>query len=129
MMQKTCKLGFNYLEMCGGERLGCARRIPCCGKAEGVEGRPDLGPVTCSKFELNTPEEIAAHDAQIAEIVTRFKKTLPWVSAMKKKFPNGCGAEKDTCPICGKDIGFRIAPGNMHMWARCETENCVSFIE
>lgn len=33
------------------------------------------------------------------------------------------------CPLCHKELLFSIAPGNGHMKARCETENCIDTME
>jgi hypothetical protein len=33
------------------------------------------------------------------------------------------------CPRCGKSLHYSVASVNGHMWGRCETSGCVSWME
>jgi ribosomal protein L37AE/L43A len=41
----------------------------------------------------------------------------------------GDGSGKTECPLCGKQVKYRIATSNGHCAAKCETENCISAME
>lgn len=86
------------------------------------------GKTACSKWEEPGDGELLAAEEDLKRLLLRLEQALPWINAMKAKFPNGTHREIDTCPVCGKTIAFRIA-SNHHMAARCETENCITFIE
>lgn len=33
------------------------------------------------------------------------------------------------CPACKGELEWRRASGNGHVWAKCKTENCLSWME
>jgi len=33
------------------------------------------------------------------------------------------------CPVCQGQVHYRVAGSNGHVWAQCETDKCLSFME
>ena len=33
------------------------------------------------------------------------------------------------CPVCKKKLGFSVSKFNGHVWAACETSNCLQWME
>lgn len=129
--EETCEAGVRFLDLVGGKIDGMAIRLPCSGHFATPEMRakhPDLTPVACAKFQKKTAEEIQKEHDDIQALVDRMTKIGPWISATKKKYPNG-GQAEESCPICAKRIRFSISSCNGHMHARCETEDCINFME
>lgn len=126
---KECDAGVSYLALAGVSNDGMALRLPCSGafadraKAEGIARVP------CDKREEPTAEDLAEWEASMKRLSDRMKKTLPWISDMKQKHPRGVGHTVEKCPICAGLIHFTIAGYNGHMHAKCETKDCVSFME
>lgn len=117
------------LDLVGGNNLGMALRLPCSGRADDARLKQlGLSRVDCPKFEKKTAEEIEEEKASLQRAMDRMTKTIPWASEMKKKHGRGFAGE-DACPICSKRIRFTIADYNGHMHARCETADCVNFME
>ena len=84
---------------------------------------------TCEKFELPTDEEIAKHEASIREVVERHMKLDPWISGMRKKYRQTGFQGIVECPICQGKLHFTVSTYNGHTSGRCESENCVNYIE
>lgn len=84
---------------------------------------------TCEKFELPTDEEIKEHEAAIQAVIDRHMKMAPWISDMRKKYRQTGFQGVVDCPLCGKKLHFTVSNYNGHTSGRCETENCVNYIE
>lgn len=120
----TCEAGVNYDGLPHPEPPPNAKtgmRLPCL-RCDGKD--------FCDKWEEPTAEEIAEHEKDMAALMDRFKKSQPWITAMKKEHPKGTnGFAKDSCPICQSEITFNISGYNRHMHARCSTPDCLNFME
>lgn len=83
----------------------------------------------CSKREAQTPEEIAQREAEIKEAVERFEKTGPLVRRIKTEHKGKDWQGVEECPICKGKLHMTHAAYNGHTWGKCETDDCVSWIE
>lgn len=84
----------------------------------------------CSLF---TATEIAQQDAESAAFVKlateRLMATMPLVERIKTENLKRDATGVDTCPICGKELHWSHAGYNGHVMVRCETTDCVRFME
>ena len=113
---RTCDAGVNFDEMLAGRKpIG---NMPCI---------RDPGAPSCPKADYPTPEEAAAIDAAIEASVQRsFKVAAEVVKASKRK----PGSGTIPCPACGKGtVHYSVSSYNRHIWAKCTTPECVSFME
>lgn len=128
---KVCKEGIDYRALAGGDSAGWVTRLPCCAlEARGGEK------VTCAKFRSPTAEEIAEDkrvtDAHMKKFMIAFTGAVrAWREAQKWSRTNKVAASgKVPCEACGKgEIHLRMAAYNGHVWGKCTTEGCVSWME
>lgn len=129
IQNNTCDAGVCYNDVTiDPDKPGRALRIPCMSEFRSGK-KLDGEPAKCDKYQEPTKDEIAAFDAVIQAAVDRMTKCGPWIGRMKKAHPNGVSVAADTCPICGGIIRFGISSYNGHMRARCDTPDCINFIE
>jgi hypothetical protein len=126
-----CDAGVNYRELVGGDSFGWVRRLPCSKVL-----RDDATAVTCAKFQLPTPEEVAESERKSAESIRKFMvaysgKVREWREANKwdRKNPKGATG-KVPCEVCTTgEIHLSMSEYNGHVWGKCSTEGCVSWME
>lgn len=136
LRDKQCSAGVRYDDVTPRPKEpGCALRIPCT-LPEKFDNRlsenqrsqlKEKG--TCEKFELPTDEEIAKFEASIREVIERHTKLDPWISSMRKKHRSTGFRGVVECPICQGKLHFTVSNYNGHTSGRCESENCVNYIE
>lgn len=126
IMNDTCDAGVAYADVRKvREPKGTGYALPCLA---------DEGATTCEKCQFPTPEEVEAARKLMAERIENTGKARaaivtnlggPW----KKGMPSVRGSID--CPCCGKAGGlhFSRAGYNGHIHARCETPECVSWME
>lgn len=108
--------------------LGFKLARPCICSLAKDSGKPIA---VCEKFRERTTESAVDYANTVEKSMEQFLTTLPWIGKIKEQ----CQGKKtdqqgiDTCPVCSKRIGWSWTPDNGHMSARCETEDCVNFIE
>jgi len=118
---EKCEAGVCYKELAGEPTAGYVMRLPCL---------PDTPKaVTCIKREEPTPEEIAASEAKIKEASERFMLALPIIKDMKQKYRKQSAEEVRECPVCKGKLHLAISAYNGHVWGKCETENCLAWME
>jgi hypothetical protein len=83
----------------------------------------------CDKYQEPSNEEIADHDVKVSDHVKQFMTTIPLISRIKKehKGKNWKGIEK--CPVCEGKLHMTHSSYNGHVWGKCETENCLNWLE
>lgn len=122
MMNKTCDAGVVYATVKNEAVKGFAGH-PCFREGEAVP---------CEKRHYPTPEEIAASVAESEASSKRLMLGLRAASesAKAKGFKKGNGgAGKVECPVCKTgEIHYTVAGCNGHLWGRCSTEGCVSWM-
>lgn len=121
-----CKAGVDYRTLVGGPDLGWALRIPCVEQRPGEESSAAVVPcVQCQRTSRAEAEaEIAAADAGYERIVT-------CLTAIKAKHGKARGlADSMPCPTnCGGTLGYTIAGSNGHIWGKCSTKGCASWMQ
>lgn len=125
---EVCKAGVNYVQLNGGTKDKMMLRLPCLpGDGRGADG------VKCDKFELRTPEEIAAEEQEFKARLERFGRCRAAIVAhlggpWKKGTPGASGVID--CPSCeGGKLHFSRAGYNGHIHAHCTTPGCASWME
>jgi len=54
---------------------------------------------------------------------------LDCIEKMKKKHPNNVDVKETIeCPICQKQLTMVSNSYNGHIWGKCETKNCLSWM-
>lgn len=61
--------------------------------------------------------------------VDRICAVLEGIAPWRKKHKGKSHAEVVECPACKGRLHLRIAAANGHVWGKCETDGCVSWIE
>jgi hypothetical protein len=119
----TCEAGINYRKHIGGPDLGWCSRAPCLTTSMSKEQVP------CDKYEEPTQEEIDKFDAEVKEASDRMMRTIPFIEKIKKKYKGQNVKSTDECPECKGVLHFTHAAYNGHVWGKCETEECLNWVE
>ena len=118
--QNTCEAGVKFASLKYYGTTQFISSCPCFG--------PELG--ECSQATYPTAEEMAAHDAEIA---ARFEKTVKARAAILAHCDGGKEGTIGTIdfPACGgkNTLEFRQSGYNGHISAKCQTEDCVHWVE
>lgn len=121
--ENTCEAGVD-LDKFHGTKFGTR---PCFLDSKTGESKPDAAP--CEKLRRPTPEEIAEHEKwaerRMGKMGLVMKGILPWRQAHKGQ----SAQEIVECPACKGKLHLSIAAYNGHIHGRCETINCVSWME
>lgn len=113
-----CKLGINYRELVGGPDLGWAARLPCTGLSP-IKKEPVS---KCEKREEPTAAELAS---EALERKVHIEQTTAAIRAIREtKQSQGTVP----CPRCEGKLGFSVAKSNGHIWGKCETKGCLSWM-
>jgi hypothetical protein len=73
--------------------------------------------------QQHTPEEVAAAEVEFVKQFDRVQKAMKVIP----RIPGATGTV--LCPTCGKSMRYRVSVVNGHRRAKCETKDCVNFIE
>jgi hypothetical protein len=112
---ELCQAGVNPVFLAtGGERFGWVRKAPCFEKNGFSE--------KCDKCEFPTQEEM---DKQKAEWDKIFMDIIGVVALIPEDGFNGTVE----CPKCKGVVDWARAKSNGHRHARCQTKDCLSFME
>lgn len=118
-LDPCCSAGVNYRELVGGEDFGWMARLPCL---------PD-SPLTkepvakCEKYERKSPAEIIAEELEQKAFSDA---VVMAIGAIRKQ---GKDSGEVSCPKCyaGK-VHYSVAKLNGHIWGRCTTDGCISWM-
>lgn len=129
--REDCKAGVNLRTLVGGPDFGWCTRLPC----RSGWRKPDAAGkcVACTQYVGATQEDVDRHEAETKAMIQRandeMEKVAPLVARIKKENKNRDVSATDRCPICGKALYWSHARYNGHVHMKCETEDCVSFME
>ena len=121
-----CKAGINY-DSVEGERVAYRANLPCFLDAP--------KPGNCPKREFPTEEEVARQvEASNLAVMRTIGARNAIVADIKANHSGDLKANRGIassceCPICKGKLYYRRAGCNGHIWARCETEGCVAWME
>ena len=122
--RKGCKAGCDINAIQHAEIPG--KRIkwgPC------IDGHllPDAKAL-CPKWERYTREQGEAYADETERSLNKLLVASPFISAWRGKEPQG-KSETVECPVCKGLLHLSQSSYNGHVRARCETEDCINFIE
>lgn len=136
-----CDLGFNYIQVARKqtqeeidwhnenfpdhplERSGISKRMPCATRNE----------VSCPDYQEPTQEDLSSQEEEIASFLQRVDATrkviIRYIDSEGQKGHDFIG--NIPCPICNNGtVEFTYAGSyNGHIHARCNTSECVQWME
>lgn len=116
-----CKAGVNAREHFGGAAIQW-----CCTKGNDATHEQQIA--ACPKWLRKTREEAEARANAIDNFMNKMKLVGPAVAEWRNKPPRG-KAEVIECPACKGRLHLSQASSNGHVWGKCETADCVSWME
>ena len=119
---KCCDAGVNYRALVGGSDFGWMARTPC------TKTTLSKDVVLCDKYRDPTPEEIKEDQRIHKAALERMRTIMPVVAEWRKKPPRG-KQEIIECPACKGRLHLSQAASNGHVWGKCETPGCASWME
>jgi len=122
IQRKVCKAGVTYQEGSATVAMPCVPSL--------IHNRT---PWACDKFEIMSQAEAEVEaDRRIEQsnkTLDSMRKAHEHAKSIGLKKGNG-GKGSLPCPACGSGtIYYSVASLNGHMWAKCETAGCVSWME
>jgi hypothetical protein len=133
IQHKACKLGYEYDKL--DRPLPCIRSYKVHFSKERSGEQEPCKHSACHDYLAPTPEQIAEHERLITEALERHAKAAGPVSEWRKaqgwsKNNRVAATGKVPCNACGKgEIHLSMAAYNGHVWGRCTTDGCVSWME
>ena len=119
-----CALGCGASAMFKKAReMGAPRMAPCLGG----HNCKDVHAI-CPKWERRSLEQAEALADSIERSMRRLTIAGPFISTWRKKEPRG-KQEVVECPVCKGRLHLSQSAYNGHVWAKCSTAECISFIE
>lgn len=132
--QKRCKAGvlmsdvtvdesYRYQYEGRGPIYTASHSLPC------FRDDDPHGVCHCEHQSFPTPEEIAAEDAEVEQMVARFVGARSAILAHSKG-KRGVSGRID-CPACKAKgaLAYSVSGYNGHVHAKCDTDDCVNFME
>ena len=113
----ACKLGIRY------DSFPKRQRIPCL-VFDGLDS-PDI----CAKREWPTEEMIQQRLDEIESSTTRFAKVTPLIAKIKREHKGESWQGIEACPVCNGKLHLSHAAYNGHVHGRCETNDCLAWME
>ncbi len=138
---KTCAAGVCYADVTTDHKgaPGWAYRKPCILWDKWHEAHAEPMPDsiaaqyakrgTCEKFELPSAEEIADYKRRTEAAFAKTAKTFPLMARIKKEHKGHNWQGVEVCPVCGGSLHMTHAAYNGHTWGKCDTANCVAWME
>ena len=129
----TCLAGVCYRDVTPrSDEPGCAIRKPCqpIDTPHAKKVIAEDGPQgTCDKYEEHTAGERDEIMAELNKHADMLRLTLPIVRRVKDEHKGHEWQGVVECPVCKGKLHLSHAAYNGHVWGRCETEGCVSWME
>lgn len=125
-VDQFCGAGIDWRKLVGGPDEGCCTRWPCNPRTTDRANGPI---VPCDQFRVPTPEEIEADEKAMQQAMDRMMLTLPLMAKVKAEHKGRDAKIVEVCPVCGGRLHMTHAAYNGHVWGKCETENCLSWME
>lgn len=125
----VCKVGVNYHDFrtaspYNGQLAYMGDTMPCLGENNEAKAR-------CSQFCGWTAEEISAREARVKASIERIGKAIEAIRKVVggEKASRAGVSGQIPCPTCEKPLHYSVSGYNGHIHARCETPECVSFMQ
>lgn len=128
IQNEKCAAGINIREIVGGDDFGWAARLPCFLDTQ------EVCTAICPSRQFPSREQA---EKEVSDSEAATSRTLSVLrSAHEHAKNNGLGkghggAGSIPCPIpnCKGKIQYTVASYNGHMHGRCDSGNCVSWME
>ncbi len=91
------------------------------------KSKPDALP--CDHLRVPTPKEITDHEKYIDERMNQMKIVMVGIKLWRDAHKGKSAAEIVECFACKGRLHLSIVAYNGHVHGRCETDNCVSWME
>lgn len=78
---------------------------------------------------MPTEADIAAHDAEIEQHMDRMRVVMTAIKPWREQKPLGKSTVIDCPTKCGGQLHLTQAASNGHVWGKCTTPDCVSWME
>lgn len=130
--REACRAGVVYDDLMRVSELGrtgCMLRLPCIRSHHDAEERRGEPLHECPHLRWPTKEESDAHEREINAHMKKIEAALEIVAPIRKEHRGKNWSGTLECPVCKGKLHVRHAGYNGHVWAKCETEDCVSWIE
>lgn len=119
MLEKKCKAGVVFDDL----RKTFSNEVCPCYYQSGVR----LG--NCQEKKLWTIEEVEEDDRLADESFARFLLSQPLIAKIKKEHKGESWSGVVDCPACKGKLHVGIAAYNGHTRGKCETKDCLNWIE
>lgn len=125
-----CKKGMNYNDVDRGMRIEYRSGLPCFkpdkDALEKLNGRQQCH---CPHVQFPSDEEVQRQVRDYQEQMKKFTVALAAVEPIRKKYKGSDFQGVIECPVCKGKLHIRHSGYNGHVWANCETKECVNWIE
>lgn len=128
----ACKKGVVYDDLTRVSELGhtgSALRLPCLRRYHDEANRKGQPLCECPHLQWPTEQESRDHEESIRKHMEIMDLALPLVGKIKKERNGTDWHGIEECPACKGKLHIRHHAYNGHCWVRCETENCIAWIE
>jgi len=129
---EKCEAGVEYDVLTRVKELGdfgAFLRLPCIRSHHDELERRGQPLCPCDKLRWPTMEESEADEIAIREHMNKINAALLVIDPIRKEHRGKNWAGTLDCPVCGKKLHVRHHGMNNHVWCKCETEDCVSWLE
>jgi hypothetical protein len=137
---ECCEAGVRYSDVTPDwDKPGRAIRLPCRNSLETYTANPAANESlskefakrgTCPKYAEPTAAEIAEDEAETERLIARMMAVGPTMAKIKKEHAGQNWSGVLPCPVCGKaNLHVVHVAYNGHVRAKCETADCVNFME
>jgi len=116
-----CDKGVNVRDLVGGDALGWLARTPCFTRHE--------TDITCEYFSEPTEQQIKDAEKGWDVLIKRMTLVNPVISKLKEKYAETGGNEIVECPVCKGRLHCSVSSLNGHVHGRCETDDCLCWME
>lgn len=128
VMGDTCDKGIRYDSFTNGMSFGIVNKIPCL-KRNHIDG--------CASLEFPTPNELGEHEKWVEKRLTGMRNAIVAITEKHKveaEWESPTGKNKPAkgtieCPICDGILHYSISGFNGHIWGRCETKDCLAWMQ
>jgi hypothetical protein len=116
VLNDNCEAGICYKTI---------KDLPCFRKSVDMNAKPE----SCVNCEWPTEEYISEILEEADRESARMMMASDLIEKIKRdhKGKNWTGIE--VCPVCGGDLHLSHAACNGHIWGKCTTPDCLSWIE
>lgn len=128
----ACKAGVVYDELTRNKELGqtgCMLRRPCIRDHHTESERRGEPLCECPHLKWPTLEESEEHEREVQKHMEKMMTALVTIDPIRKAHKGKDWSGVIECQCCKGKLHVRHAGYNGHVWAKCETDNCVAWIE